>query len=531
MRDLLGITFDAGAELPGDGAGGEGFDNAAETLFLSPIHAEKYLEAAERALKYVATDYVPPEENETLGGGNRRGRRRPPRTNIFIARPGDQISPQMAAQQILERFLMRAFRRPLREGERNEYLALFEMAQKRGDPFEESVLYALRAALVSPYFLFRLEEPNEGPAPRPINDFELATRLSYFLWNSMPDDELFKLAAAGRLRDDEELTKQVQRLLADERSTQFAQNFVEQWLGTRALGTEIKPDSVRDVRVNDELIAELKHEPVLFFRELLAKDLSLLNVIDSDFVFINNRLGRLYEVGGARNQAVARVDLTAENRARRGGVLGMGAVLAVSSYPHRTSPVLRGKWVLETLLGTPPPPPPPDVPELDEKQLATAPGTLREVLELHRENRSCAACHDRIDPLGFGLENYDVFGRWRTEEGGTTIDSQGVLPDGAKFEGPQGLKQLLLARKDQVVAHLTRKMLGYALGRGLTPEDDCVVNEIVENLQKNEYRAQALIAEIVRSVPFRYHPGTDPKAPAEVEGQPTLAPDSKDDSP
>jgi hypothetical protein len=347
----------------------------------------------------------------------------------------------------------------------------------------------------------------------------------------MPDEALFKLAAGGTLHDDEELARQVQRMLADERTTQFAQNFVEQWLGTRALGTEIRPDSSRRVRVDDELIAELKQEPVLFFREILAQDLSLVNVIDSDFVFINNQLGRMYDIRGARNQAVARVDLKEEDRARRGGVLGMGAVLAVSSYPHRTSPVLRGKWVLETLLGTPPPPPPPDVPELDEKQIAKSPGTLREVLQQHRENRTCAACHNRIDPLGFGLENYDVLGRWRTEEDGQPIDSRGELPDGSKFEGPEGLKQLLLARKDQVVAHLTRKMLGYALGRGLTPEDDCVVNDIVEKLQKNEYRAQTLILEIVRSVPFRYQPGTDPKAPVKVEGQPTLARDSVESSP
>jgi hypothetical protein len=193
--------------------------------------------------------------------------------------------------------------------------------------------------------------------------------------------------------------------------------------------------------------------------------------------------------------------------------------------------VLRGKWVLETLLGTPPPPPPPDVPELDEKRLAKAPGTLREILEQHRENRTCAACHDRIDPLGFGLENYDVFGRWRTDEGDRPIDSQGKLPDGSTFDGPEGLKRLLLERKDQVVAHLTRKMMGYALGRGLTPEDDCVVNDIVEKLQKNEYRAQTLIVEIVRSIPFRYQPGTDRNAAAKVEGEPTPAPASEEGSP
>jgi hypothetical protein len=492
LRDLLDIHIDAGQALPADGAGGEGFDNAAETLFISPIHAEKYLEAARTALGYAFSDT--------------RSRRR-----FLTAEPKEGVTPEDAARAVLVDFLPRAFRRPSNDEEIDKYLALFRRARRRDPSFEVAMQFALEAALISPQFLFRIEEPNPGPQPRLISDHELATRLSYFLWASMPDDELFSLANEGKLNDPQVLAEQVVRILRPDRrdkSREFAQSFVEQWLGTRALGREFKPDASVAPGYDAELEGGMRYEPIMFFQEILAENRSLLNLIDSDFTYANRRLARHYGIKGEFREQPKHTELPEEGH--RGGLLGMAAVLAVSSYPHRTSPVLRGKWILETILGAPPPPPPPDVPQLDQEHKTADAKTLRERLEQHRRNAACAACHSRIDPLGFGLENYDVLGQWRTEEAGRPIDSRGELPDGTVFEGPDELKQLLLARKDQFVRHLTSKLLGYALGRGLSNEDYCTVDEIVDQLKKDNYSAHTLVLGIVRSVPFRYKGGTDP---------------------
>ncbi|MGC6441756.1 MAG: DUF1588 domain-containing protein, partial [Rubripirellula sp.] len=250
--------------------------------------------------------------------------------------------------------------------------------------------------------------------------------------------------------------------------------------------------------------------PIFFFEDLLSDNRSILELIDSDFSYLNNRLARHYEIAGEFREQPKRIQLPAGSH--RGGLLGMSAVLAVSSLPHRTSPVIRGKWILETLLGSPPPPPPPDVPELDADPNAITSVSLRERLEAHRENPTCASCHASLDPLGFGLENYDVLGRWRNEENGISIDASGSLPDGTQFDGVEELKQVLMERKDQFVRQLTTKMLGYALGRGLTAEDRCVVDEITQKVQQDDYKMQTLVTAIVQSVPFRYKMGTDPTA-------------------
>ncbi len=490
VRDLLGIQFSAAQKLPEDGAGGEGFDNAAETLGLSPLHAEKYLEAAKEALDYAAKD------------PRTRGR-------LLSARPSEQTPPAQAARAILERFLPRAFRRPARPGEVESYLALFEAAYRRGDSFDQAVLFALQGVLISPHFLFRLEEPNPGPDPRLVDDYDIASRLSYFLWGSMPDDELFRRAAEGKLNDPDALRDQAVRMLKDAKVRESAESFVEQWLGTRELGRNGKPDPALHRNYTGELEWAIKKEPVLFFQGLLAENRSLLDLIDADYTYLDTKLARHYglRVSGTKQQLKR---FTLPENSHRGGILTMAAVLAVSSHPHRTSPVLRGKWVREALLGSPPPPAPPNVPEFPEHQDAAAPKTVRERLELHRRNPTCAACHSRIDPIGFGLENYDTLGRWRTEEAGKPIDAKGELPDGTKFDGPQELKQVLLRHKDELVRHLTTKMLGYALGRGLTVEDRCTVEEIVKKVREGDYRSHVLVVEIVRSVPFRYRAGDGP---------------------
>ena len=489
LRDLLNVHVNAAHALPSDGAGGEGFDNAAETLFISPLHAEKYLAAAKEALEYAAKD---PKSREVF----------------LIAEPGADQSPDAAATKILSAFLPRAFRRPARAGEVDRYLTFFRGAQKHGESFDRSVLLALEAVLISPNFLFRVEEPNPNSEPRLVEDYALATRLSYFLWGSMPDSALFDLAAQGKLHDPEVLKAQVGRMLADVKARDFAERFVEQWLGTRELGRDIKPDQKLFPEYYDaEIQAAIRYEPVLFFQEILGKNLSLLNLLDSNFTVMTAKLAKLYGLKVKDlSQQPKHADLPEDSH--RGGILTMSAVLAVSSYPQRTSPVLRGKWVLENILGTPPPPPPPNVPPLPENQPGATAQTLRERLEQHRANAVCATCHDRIDPLGFALENYDVLGRWRTQDAGKPIDSSGQLPDGARIAGAGDLKKVLLERKDGFIRFFTTKMLGYALGRGLTPGDSCTVDRIVAKVAGESYSSQTLIREIVLSVPFRYQAGT-----------------------
>ena len=488
VRDLLDIHFDAGEALPSDGSGGEGFDNASETLFISPIHAEKYMDAARVAVEYAFAD------TRSL-------------QRFLVAEPDEKTPPEVAARRVIESFLPRAFRRSIPESEILEYLALFHNAYEVDPSFMVAIRLTLQAVLISPKFLFIAEEPNFDAKPHKVTDHELASRLSYFLWGSLPDDALLKAANEGNLSDPTILQEQFKRMLGTQNSRKvrnFSQNFVEQWLGTRALGREFKPD--KSIRGYDsELEGGMKYEPVFFFNEILTKNRSLLDLLKADYTYVNRRLARHYRIKGEFREQPKRVQLTDENR--RGGLLSMAAVLAVSSYPHRTSPVLRGKWILETILGDPPPPPPPNIPELEESESSVSVESLRERLELHRQDTACAQCHDRIDPLGFGLENYGVLGRWRDKYEGHQIDARGALPDGTTFSGPAELKLALLGRKDQFVRHLTKKMLGYALGRGLTYYDYCAVNSIVDKLRANDYRSHDLLFGIIQSVPFRFKAG------------------------
>jgi len=500
VRDLLGIPINAGHALPNDGAGGEGFDNAAEILFISPIYAEKYLEAAKSAIGHALKD---PAD----------------RKRIIVAAPNEERTANESARIVLGKFLPRAFRRPVSDTEIDEYAALFDRAFAVDESYESAVEFALVAAMVSPKFLFLYEQPSTPGEQTLVSHHEMASRLSYFLWASMPDQELLKLADDEKLHDVEVLTTQVKRMLHSEVDSRglrrdskvrgFASSFIEQWLGTRALGREFKPDASVAPHYDSELEGGMKYEPIFFFEDLLSDNRSLLNLIDSDFTYVNRRLASHYGVRGEFREQPKRVELKKSDR--RGGLLGMGAVLAVSSLPHRTSPVLRGKWILDTMLGTPPPPPPADVPALNETPSASGEFTsLRDQLETHRSDPQCASCHNMMDPLGFGLENYDVLGSYRTQTRGVPIDASGTLPDGTQFNGADELKLWLLNRKDQFVRNLTRKTLGYSLGRSLSGEDNCVIDSIVKTLAKDDYRSQTLIIEIVKSVPFRYKQVTPP---------------------
>jgi hypothetical protein len=437
------------------------------------------------------------------------------RAKVLVRLPGPGVTAPRAAREIFANFLPRAFRRPVRAEEIAPYLELFQSAQKAGQSFEESIFFSLRAALVSPMFLFRVEPLNPGPGPRPLDQFALASRLSYFLWGSMPDEMLFDIAAAGKLQDPKVLKELVPRMLRNDRSLGFAQRFTEQWLRTRELGTEKAPDAklFPAYAADEELRSDIRFEPILFFREILVRDLPLWNLLSSKHTVGTSNLSKHYGIKLPVRQTATKQPQWVElpEGSRRGGLLGMSAVLAVSSYPYRTSPVLRGAWILESLLGTPPPPPPPNVPALEEAHGSEAAKTVRERLTLHRENPACAGCHSHIDGLGFALENYDVLGRWRDEEGGKPVDASGELADGSRFVGPVELKAMLLDKKDVFIRNLTAKMLGYALGRGLTLKDSCAVDDIVLKLKENDYSAQTLVHSIVLSVPFRNQPAPPQK--------------------
>jgi mono/diheme cytochrome c family protein len=490
IRDLLDIQVDITSSLPADGAGGEGFDNAGETLFLSPLLLEKYIKAAKFAMNVAAKEYKSREK-------------------ILVAHPGNGVSPEQAAGEILKTFLPRAFRRPLTQDDLPQYVSLFREARKQGLEFEPAILFTVQAVLVSPKFLFLAEPPNSGADLRRIDPYSLATRMSYFLWGSMPDELLFDLAAAGKLHEPAAVRELIPRMLRRDQGLEFAKRFVDQWLRIRQLDTDKAPDAklFPAWTTDEELRSDIRLQPALFFHEVLKRDLSVLNLIDSTQTIVTRKLGRhlgetIKLTGDAQQPQWA--DLP--KGSTRGGLLGMPAVLAVSSYPYRTSPVLRGAWVLESILGTPPPPPPADVPALEKQASAEGPKSVREMLTQHRASPACASCHNSIDPIGYALENYDFIGRWREEDAGKAIDNHGELPDGTTVAGPQSLKAAVLDRKELFVRNLTAKMLGYALGRGLTLQDSCTVDRIVTELRENDYRAQKLIELIVLSVPFQYQP-------------------------
>jgi mono/diheme cytochrome c family protein len=408
----------------------------------------------------------------------------------------DGLKPRESAREILTRFATRAFRRPVATDEVERLLMLYDKATKDGDRFENAVRLALYRVLVSPHFLFRVEkDPADAKAGKayPVGEYALASRLSYFLWSSMPDEELFRLAGKGDLR--KHLDAQVKRMLKDSKASAFAQNFSGQWLTLRSLAN-VNPDPKVFPSFDADLRAAMRKETEMFFEAILTEDRSILDFIDADFSFVNERLAKHYGIDGVKGTDFRRIKLPPT----RGGILTQASILTLTSYPARTSPVQRGKWVLETVFNTPPPPPPEDVPALEEqKQLK---GSLRQVMEQHRTNPVCASCHQRMDPIGFGFENYDAIGRWRDKDGGFDIDPSGVLPDGKTFKGPAELKTILRGKKELFARCLSEKVLTYALGRGLEYYDKCAVDKILVELAKNDYRFSTLLAEVVKSEPF-----------------------------
>jgi hypothetical protein len=424
---------------------------------------------------------------------------------IFFVMPGEGLSEAEAARQIVDRLASRAYRRPVTEDELKRFLELGHMARQQGDSLEEAGQLVLQALLVSPHFLFRVEldpPPEDKDQIRELSDYELATRMSYFLWSSMPDDELFGHAAEGKLR--ENLESQVRRMLADPKAEALVDNFALQWLGLRNLDM-VTPDKGLFPTFDDTLREAMRTETKIFFGGIIREDRSVLDLIDADYSFLNEPLAAHYGIRGVKGPKFRRVSLAGTPR---GGVVTQASVLTVTSNPTRTSPVKRGKWILDNILGEPPPDPPPGVPQLAEDEQAVSSGSLRERLEQHRSKETCAVCHRKMDALGFAMENFDAVGAWRTRDGEFEIDPSGVLPEGQTFKGPAELKAILLTNsRESFVRCLAEKMLTYALGRGLEYYDRCAVDDIVKALAENDYKFSTLILEIVKSDPFQKRRG------------------------
>lgn len=483
IRDLVGIDFRPAEDFPADNVG-NGFDNIAQVLSLPPLLMEKYLEAAEVVVNQAFDD-------EQV------------RAQIIFATPGENQSHQDVARQVICQFAERAFRRPVDDAEIERLTTLYQLGRDNELDYVDSLRLPLQAILASPQFLYRIEfdlEPDADDQTRPLNDYELATRLSYFLWSSMPDAELIELAAEDRLDDPEVLDKQVRRMLQDEKSQALVDNFAGQWLELRNL-SKAAPDPVKFPKFDEELRTAMRRETDHFFAALIRQDRSVLDLIDADYTFVNERLANHYGMDGVDGDEFREVKIT-DNR--RGGVLTHASILTLTSNPTRTSPVKRGKWILENILGTPPPPPPPGVEELMEEEETELLGTLRERMEQHREDPSCAVCHRKMDVLGFGFENFDGIGSWRDRDGRFEIDPSGKLPGDRVFRSPAELRVLLKdVQRDQFVRCIAEKMLTYAVGRGLESYDRCAVDEIVKAMESNEYRFSALVMAVVNSEPFR----------------------------
>jgi hypothetical protein len=425
---------------------------------------------------------------------------------VFVCGRPDAAYDAACGRRNIEAFLSRAFRRPVSRDEIAPYVSLAADAGARGESFGEAMAVAVQAALVAPDFLFRIERdiPATPQAPyHPISQHELATRLSYFLWSSLPDAALRQAADRGELRTPAVLEAQVRRMLRDPKARALVEEFGGQWLQFRGLEA-VQPDREKFPDFDNYLRLSMREETVRFFEAIVRDDRSVLEFLDADYTFLNERLARHYGVPDVRGPEFRRVALTMPER---GGVLSHASVLTVSSYATRTSPVLRGKWILDNLLDAPPPDPPAGVPALDETAVGTT-ASMRQQMEAHRANPTCAACHRRMDPLGFGLENYDAIGAWRTTEGSFAIDPSGALPDGRSFQGPAQLRAILAADRDDFTRALTSKLMTYALGRGLERPDRRTVRAIVERLPSHDYRLSGLVLEVVNSLPFQQRRGS-----------------------
>jgi hypothetical protein len=487
IRDLTGVKFRPADDFPSDDVG-NGFDNIGDVLSMPLILVEKYLAAAESVVDAAFADASS-------------------RQLVAPHQANDELSERDAVTRNLTVFATRAFRRPITDDEQSRFGMLARNALEQGATMEQAVQTVMHAILASPHFLFRVESEQRvgdeaaGPAQSKLSDFELASRLSFFLWSSMPDKTLFQLAKEQRLHEPEVLRAQALRMLADPKAAALTDNFAGQWLQLRSLDN-IKPDPEMFPTFDDSLRKSMRRESELFFESIVHENRSVLEFLTGDFTFVNERLAAHYGIDGVTGESFQRVAVPPQRR----GVLTHASILLITSNPTRTSPVKRGKWILDNVLGEPPPPPPEGVAELDGD--AETLGSLRERMEQHRADESCAVCHRKMDALGFGLENFDVIGGWRDRDGRFEINPAGSLPGGRDFGTAGELMEILAEEKaDDFCRCLTEKMLTYALGRGLQSFDRCTVDDIVMELSENEFRFQSMILAIVTSAPFTAREG------------------------
>ena len=440
----------------------------------------------------------------------------PSRKKIFVCYPQgasekNGAEEESCARKIFSNLARLAYRRPVTNGDVETLLSFYRKGRAAGDfagdleegDFEAGVEMALRRMLVDSEFLIRIERDPANARPGSsyrISDLELASRLSFFLWSSIPDPELLGLAESGRLREPAVLERQIQRMMADGRSQALVDNFAGQWLYLRNIAT-IQPDPSAFRNFDDNLRAAFQRETSLFFESIVREDRSIIDLLNANYTFLNERLARHYGIPNVYGSRFRRVTLRADDERR--GLLGQGSLLTVTSYVNRTSPVLRGKWIMENILGTPPPPPPPDVPSLPENTDGAKAMSMRERMEQHRANPICASCHALMDPLGFALENFNAVGEWRTREGDTTIDPSGALPDGTEFRGPAELRKVLLAHPEQFVTTVTEKLMTYAMGRGVEYYDQPAIRKILRESSPSNYRWSSIVTGIVNSTPFQ----------------------------
>lgn len=482
VRDLFGVKFNPAQDFPADGAGGEGFDNMADALFSTPSLLEKYLLSAHRV---IAAVYDDPDLKSA----------------VIFQTPDVTDQARAVAEKVLSYHATLAYRRRVSAEDMAPLLSAFDRGHGENKSYEEALRAPLTALLVNPRFLFRAEHDEGGKEEWPLDDFEIATRLSYFLWSSMPDRELFRAADEGKLRDPKIVGEQVRRMIASPKAAAFARHFGGQWMGFDKMIDKVSPDPERFPEFDGDLRKAMYNESVEFFSHLLRENRPVTDLLDSDYTFVNARLAKHYglttPVSGSEMRKVA---LTDRNR---GGVLGMGSILTATSLPLRTSPVHRGVWILDALIGDPAPPPPPNAGELPADPTRAGGLSFREQLAIHREDPKCASCHARIDPLGFSLENFDPIGRWRDKDpNGNPIDSSATLPGDISFATPQELKALLLVGREKFVRNMTRKLLAYATGRSLEYYDEAIIAKIVAGAEKGDYRAQDILLQLVNSRPF-----------------------------
>ena len=481
IRDLTGLDLNLADGFPSDDVG-EGFDNIGDVLSLPPILMEKYLDAA-----YTIADGVFEDENRSR--------------KIFPHQPSSDnlLAKAQAARLNIQEFASRAFRRPVTQDEQVRLFTIVRDAWGQDVDSEEIYKTVVVAVLTSPHFLFRIEkdpDPDDKDGIRNLNGFELASRLSYFLWSSMPDQRLLDLAKTGKLTQRDVLIAETKRMLGDPKAGALVNNFAGQWLQLRDV-TRLEPDPDLFPEFDNELQRSMRKETELFFEAMIAEDRNVLEFLTADFTYVNQRLAEHYGLEPVTGDGFQRVKLAKGRR----GVLTHASILMLTSNPTRTSPVKRGKWILDNILAEPPPPPPADVPELEEG-IETL-GSLREQMEQHRSNESCAVCHRTMDALGFSLENFDAVGAWRDRDGKFEIDASGELPGGIGFDGADGLMKILTDHKaEQFCRCLAQKMLTYGLGRGLNSYDRCVINDAYEQLKANDFRFSQLIIAIVTSDPF-----------------------------